>query len=318
MAFFIISFVAGVLTILAPCILPLLPVIVGRSLSDPTLSQRRVFVVITSLGISVILFTLILKVSTFFVNIPQDFWKYISGGIIFIFGLVTLFPNLWENLPFVWRLNTGGNKVLMSGYQRNDIWGDIIVGASLGPIFSACSPTYFVILATVLPVRPAVGILYLFTYTVGLCLALLLVSILGQRIMNKLNFTLDPYGWFKRTLGVIFILVSLGILTGYDKQLQISLLDAGFFDVTKVEQNLLDLNSQTNLEDKTVIELKTEKPEEEQGKNNFLTPEQKSKKFILAPDLSSIDGYINTRAKKWYCSIFGLTVVLTAKEQYRI
>src|SRR3989338_8691964 len=223
MAFFIISFVAGVLTILAPCILPLLPVIVGRSLSDPTLSQRRVFVVITSLGISVILF---------------------------ILGLVTLFPNLWENLPFVWRLNTGGNKVLMSGYQRNDIWGDIIVGASLGPIFSACSPTYFVILATVLPVRPAVGILYLFTYTVGLCLALLLVSILGQRIMNKLNFTLDPYGWFKRTLGVIFILVSLGILTGYDKQLQISLLDAGFFDVTKVEQNLLDLNSQTNLEDK--------------------------------------------------------------------
>jgi len=123
MAFFIISFVAGVLTILAPCILPLLPVIVGRSLSDPTLSQRRVFVVITSLGISVILFTLILKVSTFFVNIPQDFWKYISGGIIFIFGLVTLFPNLWENLPFVWRLNTGGNKVLMSGYQRNDRGG---------------------------------------------------------------------------------------------------------------------------------------------------------------------------------------------------
>ena len=113
MTLLIISFIAGVLTILAPCILPLLPVIVGRSVSDSTISKRRIFVIVISLGISVILFTLILKVSTLFVNIPQDFWKYISGGIIFIFGLVTLFPSLWENIPFVSKINIGSNKVLM-------------------------------------------------------------------------------------------------------------------------------------------------------------------------------------------------------------
>jgi len=296
MSFFIISFIAGVLTILAPCILPLLPVIVGRSISDPTLSKRRVLVVILSLGLSVFLFTLILKVSSVFVNIPEDFWKYLSGGIILIFGLVTLFPELWENLSFTTKVNRESNKVLMSGYQKNSILGDIIVGASLGPIFSACSPTYFVILATVLPVSPALGMFYLFTYILGLCLALLIVAVLGQKIMLKLNIVSDSHGWFKRTLGVIFILVGIGILSGYDKELQISLLDAGFFDVTKVEQNLLDKNGPPNNQTSLPSQNSPSENRETQ-KNNFLTLAQKKEKFTLAPDLSTIDGYINTDGK---------------------
>ncbi len=312
MTLFIISFIAGVLTILAPCILPLLPVIVGRSISDTTLSKRRLSAIVLSLGFSVFLFTLLLKATTLFVNIPQDFWKYLSGGVIFLFGLVTLFPNLWESLSFTSKVNQESNKVLMGGYQRNNIWGDIIVGASLGPIFSACSPTYFVILATVLPVRPALGILYLLTYIFGLCLALLLVSILGQKIMQKLNVVSDSHGWFKRTLGVIFILVAIGILTGYDKQLQISLLDAGFFDVTKVEQNLLDKNKQQ--ENKATDISVPEMPKKEESripKNNFLTLAQKKEKFVLAPELSSIDGYINTKGQPITISEFkGKKVVL--------
>lgn len=302
MPFVILSFIAGVLTILAPCILPLLPVIVGRSVSDPTLSKRRMFVVIISLGLSVVVFTLILKASTLLIDIPEDFWKYTSGGIILIFGLVTLFPGLWENLPFLSKINQSSNRALMGGYQRNNFWGDTIVGISLGPIFSACSPTYFVILATVLPVRPVVGVIYLLTYAFGLCLSLFLVSILGQKIMTKLNIASDPRGWFKRILGIIFILVAVLILTGYDKQLQVSLLDAGFFDVTKIEQKLLEpkpdlettseidpeLDSKDNLQTK---EIKTKEA------NNFLTLSQKKKKFTLAPDLSTIDGYINTDRK---------------------
>ena len=127
----------------------------------------------------------------------------------------------------------------MGGYKKNSVWGDIIIGVSLGPIFSACSPTYFVILATVLPVSVPLGIFYLFTYSLGLCLALLFVSLLGQRMVEKLGGVSDSHGWFKRIFGIIFILVSIAIFTGYDKKFQISILDAGFFDVTKVEQRLL-------------------------------------------------------------------------------
>lgn len=240
MAFIFLAFIAGVLTVLAPCILPLLPVIVGHSISDNTPSLRRLFVVIISLGLSIILFTLILKVSTLFIDIPQDFWKYFSGGIIFIFGFVTIFPSVWERLSFNAFINRKSNQALGLGYKKDSIWGDIIVGASLGPIFSACSPTYFIILATVLPASFLLGIIYLSIYAFGLGLALFIIAFAGQKIIQKLGLLADTRGYFKKTIGFLFILVAVLILSGYDKKFQTYLLDRGYFDATKIEQDLLD------------------------------------------------------------------------------
>jgi len=297
MLLLLISFIAGILTVLAPCILPLLPVIIGHSITDTTQSRRRLFVVVASLGISVILFTLLLKASSLLIDIPQDFWKWISGGIIFLFGLTMVFPNLWEKFSFANTLSIKSNKVLTKGYQKNSVWGDVIIGASLGPIFSACSPTYFVILATVLPVSFFLGIIYLFTYVLGLSLALIAVALVGERIMAKVGKVSDPRGWFKKIFGVIFILVAIAIISGYDKKLQISLLDAGFLDVTKIEQKLLEkndkkdvsINGTLNIDENTDVGDKTKGNEE-----SFLNIKEKNKKFALAPDISTPDGFINT------------------------
>jgi len=297
MLLLLISFIAGILTVLAPCILPLLPVIIGHSITGTTPSRRRLFVVVASLGISVILFTLLLKASSLLIDIPQDFWKWISGGIIFLFGLTMVFPDLWEKFSLANTLSIKSNKVLTKGYQKNSVWGDVIIGASLGPIFSACSPTYFVILATVLPVSLLLGIVYLFTYVLGLSLALIFVALLGERIMAKVGKVSDPRGWFKKIFGVIFILVAIAIISGYDKKLQIGLLDAGFLDVTKIEQRLLEKNdkkdasvdSASNADENTGLGDKTKANEE-----SFLTIKEKGEKFTLAPDISTPDGFINT------------------------
>ena len=256
---------------LAPCILPLLPVIIGHSITDTTPSRRRLFVVVASLGVSVILFTLLLKASSLLIDIPQDFWKWISGGIIFLFGLTMVFPNLWEKFSFANTLSIKSNKVLTKGYQKNSVWGDVIIGASLGPIFSACSPTYFVILATVLPVSFFLGIVYLFTYVLGLSLALIVVALLGERIMAKIGKVSDPRGWFKKIFGVIFILVAIAIISGYDKKLQINLLDAGFLDVTKIEQKLLEkMIKDVSIDDTSSTDVNTEVTDKaEMGKESF-------------------------------------------------
>ena len=241
-----ISFVAGVLTVLAPCILPLLPVIVGGSLpSDGTsggFNKKKALTIILSLGLSVILFTLLLKASTLFIDIPESVWKWVSGGIIIFLGVVTIFPSLWESKMLA-RLSAKSNILLGKGDQKKSFWGDVIVGAALGPVFSTCSPTYFIVLATVLPVNPALGMIYLLTYTAGLCFALLGVAILGQKIMDKLGIAANPKGWMKRTLGVIFLIVGIAIIGGFDKKTQLFLLNAGFFDVTRIEQKLLDRNN---------------------------------------------------------------------------
>lgn len=237
MAFLIVSFIAGVLTVLAPCILPVLPVIIGSSATGR--SRWTPYVVVGSLALSIIVFTYVLKISTVFITVPQQFWTYLSTAILLFFGLTLVFPALWERIPGIARLSRSSNKLVGTGYQRKSWIGDAIIGAALGPVFSTCSPTYFVILASVLPASLALGSLYILSYVLGLSLILLLVALLGQRFADRLALVADSRGYFKRVIGVLFVALAVLIATGYDKKLQVSILNNGYFDITKVEQTLL-------------------------------------------------------------------------------
>ena len=277
MLLLLISFIAGVLTVLAPCVLPLLPVIVGGSLT--TGSRRRAYAICISLGASVIAFTLLLKVSTAFINVPQSFWQYFSGGILVLFGVVMIFPRIWDSLGFVNLLNRSSNKALAVGYQRNSLWGDMLMGAALGPVFASCSPTYFVILATVLPASFFMGLLDLLAYAVGLSGFLLIIALAGQKLVDRLGVTIEPGGWFRKTIGALFIVVGLGVATGVSTRVETWLLERGF-DATKYEQLLLGAPMDTPLNRST-----TSTP---------LSAETKALLYPKAPELMRPDGYINT------------------------
>jgi cytochrome c biogenesis protein CcdA/thiol-disulfide isomerase/thioredoxin len=312
MILFILSFIAGVLTILAPCTLPLLPVIIGSSV-DGTSNRKKAFVIAASLGVSIIIFTLLLKVSTIFISIPQSTWSVISGGIIILFGLVSLFPSLWESLPFLANFSIGSNKVLSSGYKKNSFWGDVIIGAALGPVFSTCSPTYFVILATVLPQSLFLGLVDLIAYTVGLGAMLLLIAFLGEKIVAKLGGLSNSRGWFKRSLGVLFIVFGVFVILGIDKQIEADLLSSGFFDITQIEQKLLKLN-----EHRSSLIINSNIPIDISPGNASSTPSQSNSKTIIpkthgpqAPELVNPSGFINTDGKPITISQFkGKKVIL--------
>jgi cytochrome c biogenesis protein CcdA/thiol-disulfide isomerase/thioredoxin len=231
------SLIAGVLTVLAPCTISLLPVIVGGSLSGGS-SLRRAYTVTASLGISVVLFTILLKASTALVDVPQSFWQILSGAIIIGLGLAMLFPRIWDAIPFLGSINRSSNKVLAQGYQKQNLMGDILTGMALGPVFSSCSPTYFLILATVLPRSFAEGVGYLLVYALGLCGGLLVVSLAGAKLLEWLGVASDPDGWLKRAIGALFILLGIAIFFGYDKQLELVAANH-FYDVTQIEQKFL-------------------------------------------------------------------------------
>lgn len=242
MILLLISFVAGVLTVLAPCVLPVLPIIVGGSIDTTKNRYKKALTVITSLSISILVFTFVLKASTVFISIPEDTWQWISGLIIIFFGLVTLFPNIWES-SFMAKLNSKSHIFLGKGSQKKSFWGDVIIGAALGPVFSTCSPTYFIVLATVLPSSIFLGFIYLLAYVIGLGLSLMFIVLLGQKLVAKLNIAADPKSTFKKVLGVLFIIVGVAIITGFEKDLETKLIESSVFDITQVEQKLLELNN---------------------------------------------------------------------------
>ncbi len=243
------ALVAGVLTTLAPCVLPLLPVIVGGSIaprsSSPTLpntsgealptgadmlvdapssvvlsDRQRAVVISASLGVSVAVFTLLLKASTTLLRIPSDTWAWVSGGILITLGLVSVFPGVWDRISGGLALQGRSNGLLGRSRTTGGLAGPILTGAALGPVFSSCSPFYAYLIATILPASAGQGILLLTAYVIGLSGTLLAISLLGQKAVRRLRWTADPHGWFRRTIGVLFIVVGVLVLTGTDKDIQ--------------------------------------------------------------------------------------------------
>ncbi len=297
MTLFIISLIAGLLTVLSPCVLPLLPVIVGGSISGGS-SWKRALTVTIALGISVFAFTFLLKVSTLFIHIPASFWNWFSGGLIVLFGLITLYPHLWDAITLTGKLNQSSNRLMSKGFMQQSFWGDVLVGAALGPVFSTCSPTYFIVLASVLPISLAAGIIDILAYIIGLCFSLLVVSFVGQKVVGKLGVASDPKGWFKRTLGIIFILVGFAIITGFDKKLEAPLYT--LFDETRIEQGLLmkhQANSGMPVPTGAEIASSTNATASTSPMVQMLAPAlaaAKAARYTKAPELAKADAYLNT------------------------
>lgn len=280
MVFLALSFLAGILSVFAACVLPLLPVIVGGSLAAGG-ERRRTYVIVGSLALSVIAFTLLLKASTALIGVPEEVWRYISGGIIVVLGVFMIFPALWTKVPGVNALNLGSNKLLTTGYQRGGFLGDAIMGAALGPVFASCSPTYFIILATVLPATPLLGVVYLSAYAAGLALALLAVAILGEKLVNRLGITLDPAGRFFKGIGIALIIVGVLVFTGAMRQVETWFLERGF-DATFIELKLLGKEESSAATD---------------IKAGFVPAVSKPAMYERAVELVAPSGYINTEGQ---------------------
>lgn len=240
MELLIFSFVAGLLTLLAPCILPLLPVIIGGSVLNQDTkpaSLKHPLIIITSLVVSVVIFTLLLKSTTILLGIPTLVWMIISGSILILFGINLLFPALWETFMLKTGLAVGTNKLLGASQRTSGIRKDIFLGAALGPVFNSCSPTYALIVATILPASFITGVSYLVAYALGMGSGLLLVAFFGRALVTKVKWLANPRGAFQKSLGVIFILVGMAIIFGVDKQIQTFVLEQGWYDpIMKIEQ----------------------------------------------------------------------------------
>lgn len=230
MTLLIASFIAGILTALAPCVLPLLPVVVGGSIAG---SEKKAWyqplVVALSLMVSIIIFTLLLKATTVLLGVPSNVWSIISGIIVLLLGISLGFPKIWELVSLKLGFGSKTNALLGKSFQHHGITRDILMGAALGPVFSSCSPTYAFIVAAILPQSFAWGFVNLTVYAFGLASVLLLVSIAGQSLANRLAGISNSEGWFMRSLGLLFILVGIAVIFGLDKQLQTFILDQGWY-----------------------------------------------------------------------------------------
>ena len=119
-----ISFLAGVLSVLAPCIVGVLPLLITRGIDEKSDSNRTQYAkllrVVVGLSLSIFIFSLLLKSTTLLISVPQSTWRIISGVIIVLFGVSALFPNLWEKIA--------------TRLQLQNIYSELVLDQYLAPV----------------------------------------------------------------------------------------------------------------------------------------------------------------------------------------
>ena len=219
------AFFAGVLSVLAPCVLPVLPVLLWGGIAKQ--NSKSPYIILISSLVFIFLFTLLLKVSTLFIAVPNYIWTWISAVIILIYGVFMLFPQLWDKL-----------KLLFSSSKPT---ADVLLGASLWPIFASCSPTYALIISTILPQNLTMGIFSIFAYILGFWLVLAIVIYFGKEAVKKLNRYANPNGIFKKVIWVLLILTGVLILSWGFKWIEAKLVDSPFWkNLIRIEKNALN------------------------------------------------------------------------------
>lgn len=275
----LISYVAGLLTALAPCVLPLLPIILGGSLVGDKKDKWRPYIITASLVVSLILFTLLLKASTVLIGINPKVWTIGSGILVIVLGFFMLFPELWARIIGKLGIEHRSQGLLGKAYkQESRLLSAILIGAALGPIFSSCSPTYAWVIATVLPSSTLLGMLYLTFYVLGVATALLAIALLGRRLLLKIKWASDPKGWFQRGIALLFIIVGIFVATGLDKKLQTYLVEKDFLNIKLLEEKLVPENNSSS----------------ESNKKNSANSQSNDFDAYDAPELKNIAAWINS------------------------
>lgn len=237
---FIVSFIAGITTVFAPCVFTFLPVILGSTTVDAKTKYKKSLTIIGSLAVSVFIFTLILKASTLLIDVPPQTWDILAGIIILTQGILILFPESFDRISKFLRLTRSVDS-LEKARKYNGVVGDVLVGFSLGPIFSSCSPTYGFIIGSLFISTFSVSLIYLITYIAGLSLMLFAVSYAGQNFVKDFKWGINPKGFSKRIIGAVFIILGILIATGIYKDIEACIIENfPFIDVTRIDKMLLD------------------------------------------------------------------------------
>ncbi len=233
----VFSFVAGIVTILSPCILPILPIILSSS--TDTTGKRRPFGVVVGFVLSFTFFTLFLSTIVRLSGIPAESLRFLSIFILIAFGLSLLVPAFQVFLESLFaRLSRFAPNV----QNRRGFGGGVIVGLSLGLLWTPCVGP---ILASVISLAlsgtvTAQAVIITLAYSIGTAVPMFIIMQAGSRALQKVPGLVKNTGKIQKAFGVLMILTAIGIFFNIDRKFQSFILDTFpqyGVGLTKLEDN---------------------------------------------------------------------------------
>jgi len=234
MLIYLLAFIGGVLTILSPCILPVLPFVFSRA-DQPF--RRSGLPLLAGMAV---MFAVVATAAAYgghwVVRFNQG-GRYVAMFIFLLLGISLLFPSIAEVLsrPFV----SAGAKLQGNPSEKVGIGRSFILGISTGMLWAPCAGPILGLILTGAAVQgpDARSSVLLLSFALGAATSLGIALFAGSKVFSAMKRSLSFEIWVRRGLGVAVIAGVVAIALGWDTNLLTKL---SFVDTAKAEEHLIN------------------------------------------------------------------------------
>jgi cytochrome c biogenesis protein CcdA/thiol-disulfide isomerase/thioredoxin len=235
MLLYLLAFVGGVLTIVSPCILPVLPFVFSRA--DQPFRRSGLPLLI---GMATT-FAAVAGVATYagaWVVRANQIGRYVAIAIFAVMGLALLFPGLAEYLsrPFV---RLGARVQGKSASETPSVGRSLVLGMSTGLLWAPCAGPILGLILTGAALQGPSGhtTFLLLSFSAGAATSLAVALLAGNKVFAVMKKSLGAEEWIRRGLGVAVLVGVVAIALGWDTGILRRLSLSG---TSGFEQKLLD------------------------------------------------------------------------------
>ena len=222
------ALLAGLLTIASPCVLPVLPILLGSAVTEPGKSPNRTrpLFIIAGFILSFSAFAMLLGAVSGTVHVAQEALRNTAIALLALSGLLRLWPRPYEWLvahlqaPLQRMHAAPGVPKVHAGNT-----GGFVLGMSLGAVWTPCAgPVLASILVLVVKAQDlGWSALLLLMYAIGAAIPMLAILYGGQYISRHVRMVSRHTQRLQQLFGVLVMLTALAIYLQYDVLISASL-----------------------------------------------------------------------------------------------
>jgi cytochrome c biogenesis protein CcdA len=212
------AYLGGVLTIVSPCILPVLPFVFARA-GQPFL--RSTLPMLVGMAATFAGVATLAAVGGGWAVQANEYGRYAAIVLLAIFGVILLFPALSDYLtrPLVSlgaRLSQSADKSTRGGGSA--VAASLLLGVATGLLWAPCAGPVLGLILTGAALRGAnVGTtLLLLAYALGAATSLALALLIGGQVYQAMKRSLGVGEWLRRGVGVAVLVAVVAIALGLD------------------------------------------------------------------------------------------------------
>jgi cytochrome c biogenesis protein CcdA/thiol-disulfide isomerase/thioredoxin len=234
MLIFLLAYLGGALTILSPCVLPVLPFVFLKS--EQSFRRSGLPVLFGMAATFTVLASLAAVGGAWLVQVNL-YGRYAAMLLLLALGLALIFPSWSERMmrPFV----ALGGRLQQRADRQNNLRGSLLLGVAVGFLWAPCAgPILGLVLAgAALNGANVYSALLLLTFAAGAATSLALALLAGGRVIAwmKRNFGVEE--WLRRVLGVAVVAGIVVIAAGWDTRFLAQFTAA---NTTSTEQKLIE------------------------------------------------------------------------------